>query len=240
MVSILFLRLIPALPPEPMGMGRRTGIFRSTWVGVVEGLRNRVVRAVFVGLLVGVGVAAMDNVALVFLAKQRGAGDFGYGLLVSGFGVGMIVASLTLVRMGRRLRPVRLLLLGWTLTGAGLLVTAASPLLGAMLVGQAFAGAGNGSSNIADNTLVQQHVPRSLLGRAFGLTRTGAFLGQAMAAILAGWLLELTSPATVFLIAGCGTLMIVALLWAMLRGSLTGPANEQRPSVRRPPATAGS
>jgi MFS family permease len=166
----------------------------------------------------------MDNVALVFLAKERGATDVAYGLLVSSFGVGMLISSLTLVRIGARTRTVPLLLVGWAMVGLGTLSTALVPVVAAMAGMQALAGAGNGTTNVADNTLIQQHVLRPQMGRAFGLTRVGAMVGGSVSAAVAGWLVDLTSPATVFVIAGAGGLAVVALLWVLLPTSVrTGP-----------------
>jgi MFS family permease len=231
LVSLLMLTRVPSLPPVPDPEGR-TGILRSTWRGVVQGMRHPVVRAVAVALFVGVGFAAMDNVALVFLAKQRGASDLAYGLLVSSFGLGMMAASLSLIRMGAGARTALLLLIGWGMVGLGTLTTAFVPLVAAMAVTQAVAGAGNGTTNVADNTLIQQYVPRSLMGRAFGLARVGAMAGGGVAAALAGWLVDLTSPATVFVIAGAGGLGVVWLLWAMLPRAVRaarGPAPPPAP-----------
>ena len=223
LASFLLLSRVPALPPVP-DQERESGILRDTWRGVVEGMRNPVVRAVAVTLFVGVAFAAMDNVALVFLAKERGATDVAYGLLVSSFGVGMLISSLTLVRIGARTRTVPLLLVGWAMVGLGTLSTALVPVVAAMAVMQALAGAGNGTTNVADNTLIQQHVLRPQMGRAFGLTRVGAMVGGSVSAAVAGWLVDLTSPATVFVIAGAGGLAVVALLWVLLPTSVrTGP-----------------
>src|SRR4051794_301261 len=81
LASALFLRMLPPLPARATD----AGLWRGAWTGVREGLRNRVARAVVVSLFAGVALAAMDNVALVFLAGDLGLGDVGYGALAAVF-----------------------------------------------------------------------------------------------------------------------------------------------------------
>jgi predicted MFS family arabinose efflux permease len=59
-------------------------------------------------------------------------------------------------------------------------------------------------------------VPRSMLGRVFGLYYGGVFLAEGLAYAAGGPLLEVVSPRTVFVIAGCGTLAAMLLLWRLL------------------------
>jgi MFS family permease len=82
---------------------------------------------------------------------------------------------------------------------------------------QAVGGFGNGLENIAADTLIQQAVPREMLGRVFGLVTTAAFGGSTLAYAAGGPLLDLSSPRAVFLIAGAGILAVTAYLWFALR-----------------------
>ena len=68
-------------------------------------------------------------------------------------------------------------------------------------------------------TLIQQAVPREMLGRVFGLVATAAFGGSTLAYAAGGPLLDLTSPRSVFLMAGAGILAVTAFLWFALRGA---------------------
>ncbi len=216
-VSILFLRTLPPLPPAPPeGDERRPGLAGSTWAGVREGMRNPVARAVGLTLFLGVSLAAMTNVALVFLARDLGTGDLGYGLLSAGFGVGMLLASVVLVRLAARVAPGRLMALGWMANGAGSVAVGASGLFALTLPAQAVAGSGNGITNVADTTLIHRHVPRGLQGRVFGLVGTAAFLGVSVASVAGGLLLDATSARTVFLVAGGGSVAVAALAWFLL------------------------
>jgi MFS family permease len=131
-------------------------------------------------LFVLVAFAAVDNVALVFLTgDQLGAGPAGYGVAASAFGAGMLVASVACARLTRGRSPVMLLLLAIAATGVGTLVTGFAPALSVVVAARPVAGAGNAVENIGLDTLVQDPVPRPLLGRVFGIVGTAAQLGAA-------------------------------------------------------------
>ena len=187
------------------------GMFASIRSGVRLAGRHGVVRGVCVTLLVGVAFAAMDNVALIFLARDEFLLDpAGVGLLSSAFGIGMVAASAGLLRLGVGASPRFVFVLGWLLTGGGGALTGAAPIAAVAFAAQALGGAGNGMENVAADTLIQQTVPKDMLGRAFGLSTTAAFIGGAIAYAAGGLLLELTSSRAVFVIAGAGTILAVA------------------------------
>jgi MFS family permease len=142
-------------------------------------------------LVVGVSFAALDNVALVFLARdQLGASPAGFGLLNAAFGMGALVATVALMRIGMVAGPGLLFVAGWVLTGVGELATGFVPTLSLAVGVQILAGAGNGIDNVANDTLIQRSVPREMLGRMFGLTGTAAYLGSGVAYAAGGPLLN--------------------------------------------------
>jgi MFS family permease len=216
LASAALLTRLPALPRAADGAGP------VTFLGdVKEGFSyvagHPAARVVVLSLFFGVAFAAVDNVALVFLARDVfDTGALGFGGLASAFGTGMLVASAFLISQRIKLVASRLFLLGMLLSGAGTLFTGLAPVLGVALVVQALAGAGNGIGNIASDTLVQQTVARTMLGRVFALVRLGAVAGSSLAALAGGFLLDLTSPRAVFVIGGAGVLAVVALAWVHL------------------------
>jgi MFS family permease len=66
-----------------------------------------------------------------------------------------------------------------------------APAVPVAIVVYAVGGFGNGLDNVATDTIVQRVVPRRLLGRAFGVVYTGAFLGSLIAFGVAGPLVDL-------------------------------------------------
>lgn len=163
---------------------------------------------------------SVDNVALVFLAQRSlGTGDTGYGLLVSLYGVGLTLASVLILRKSERVTSRSLFLLGILLDGIGTLLTGCAPFLLLALLTWCLAGVGNGLANVGNSTLLQQNVPRSLLGRVFGILSSSAYVAYSLAYAVGGPLLTVLSPRTVFVLAGGACVAVSLLVWVMLSRS---------------------
>jgi MFS family permease len=172
-----------------------------------------------------VAFAAMDNVALVFLVRDTlGGGPLAFGLLSAAYGVGMVVASTGLSLRVLPLTAAAIFLFGWFFSGVGILLAGLAPVLVLVGVGQVVAGLGNGAENIGVETLIQRTVPRALLGRTFGVATTAAFGGSTLAYAVSGFLLDLTSPRTVFVIGGSGVLAVTFVIGVFARNRLTEEA----------------
>jgi MFS family permease len=217
-VSAALVGRLPALPPQPAGT-ERVGLLKGTGEGLTYALRHPVARALVVGLGFGVMFAAVDDVALVFLAREDlDAGALGYGILVSVYGIGFALGSLVLLR-ARATAGVAVFTLGLGLSGTGGLLTGLAPVLGLAAFAQAVAGSGNGLEVVATDTLVQRSVPRSHRGRVFGVVSAATLLGGAVARGLGGVLLDLTSARATLVIGGCGALLVTLIAVVLLRGA---------------------
>jgi MFS family permease len=215
---LLSAALIAGLPSLRAAMdGGPSGFLAVGKEGLAFAWRNALVRALVVALLLGVAFAALDNVALVFLTRDvLGASAFGFGVVAAAFGVGLIAGSLTMSWWRRGIEARPLYLAGWLLNGAGTLFTGFAPTLAVAALTQVIAGLGNAMTQVAGDTLVQQTVPAPMLGRVFGLVSTAAFGGGTIAYATGGVLLDLTTPRTVFVVAGMGTLGVLALMIPLL------------------------
>lgn len=222
-ISAALLAALPALPPEPTDEPKPS-LLRGTREGLVYTLRHPVARALAVGLGFGVMFAAVDDVALIFLARDElGAGALGYGVLASAYGVGLALGSLALMR-GRTGRAEASFVFGLFLTGAGGLLTGLAPVFWLAALTQAVAGTGNGLDVVATDTLVQRSVPRSHRGRVFGVVSAATLIGAAVARGFGGVLLDLTSARATFIIGGSGVLLVTALSFALFRAVATDRA----------------
>ena len=217
--SAAILARLPQLRPAEPRKG--SGFLATGTEGLRYVWRTPSVRAVVIALFVAVAFAAMDNVALVFLVRETLDGSpLVFGLLTAAYGMGMIAAS-----GGLSLRLVRasagtVFLLGWVFSGVGIVLTGLAPVLLVVGIGQLLAGSGNGAENIGAETVVQRIVPRPLLGRTFGVVSTAAFAGSTLAYAASGFLLDATSPRTVFLVGGSGVLAVAVVLRLLARRAL--------------------
>jgi MFS family permease len=216
---LLSAALLTGLPPlRTLQEGERRGFLAVGTAGLAYAWRTPAVRALVLALFLGVAFAAVDNVALVFLVRETlGGGPLAFGVVTAAYGVGMLAASIGLSWRRATVAAGALLLVGWSASGAGTVLTGLAPLLAVAAVAQAVAGFGNGLENVAGDTLIQQVVPRAMLGRVFGLVATAGFGGSTLAYAAGGFVLDLTSVRTVFLIGGTGVLVVTAFLWVSLR-----------------------
>lgn len=214
--SALLLARVPALPP-PSARSER-GVLADTAAGLSYVAHRPVMRALAIGTLLFVSFAAIDNVALVFLVRDRLHGSQSeYGIAVAAFGVGMLLASLALTRFGDRQPPRRWLLAGVLGGTVGTGGTALAPTPALAMAGQILAGAGNTADLVATDTLIQQLVPRPLLGRAFGAVATAAQIGSAIAYLSGAALVAATGARTALLVSAAGMTLGLAALKPVIR-----------------------
>ena len=192
------------------------------WTGAREGLsnarRNKTTRVVVTTLFLGVMFGAVDNIAMVFLARDVfGTGPLGFAALWGAYGVGMLTGSVLLMRGVIKASPLRIFLFGWLLTGLGMIAAGVAPVMALAVAMQYVAGFGNAIDVIASDTLIQRAVPRAMLGRTFGLISTATYGASAIAYAAGGPLLDATSARTVFVVGGGGVLAVLVLAVVMAR-----------------------
>lgn len=152
------------------GAGSNEGHWREVVAGLALLRRSRPLLAVICAwgpVMFGFGIV---NVSEVVLAKESlGAGDAGYGLMLTAVGAGLLVGSLwagsAIERAGLRAAYTGAL----ALLAAGTAITAAAPSLWVAAPSLLIAGIGNGIALVGNVTLVQRDVHDQLRGRAFTL-----------------------------------------------------------------------
>ena len=234
-VSAALLFRLPLLPPHPT-LGKPAGALRSTRDGLRYSFSDPILRALLISSVLLVAFAGVDNVALVYLIRDTfGAGAFAYGAGTACFGIGMITATLVLVRLGQR-NEVRVLVTGNVATGVGTGLTGAVPVLAGVYPMQAIAGVGNALEVAAQNTLIQRRAEPSMLGRVSGASNAVVGLGFLIAYVGGGAVVEATSPRATFVIAGIGSLLAIAVLLPLLRnpGAISASASQEVASARPP------
>jgi MFS family permease len=204
LISAGLLSRIPL--PRPQQVGEEVGVLRELRSGFSYLAGARVPLAVMIGAFLTVLATDLAIPAEVFLAKGTfGAGDVGYGLLVSVWGGGMVLGSALMAVLGDRLRLLPTYFLGifvWALALAG---TGLSPTFVLALGMLAIAGAANGLDNVVTDTILQRQVPDAFLGRVFSVKYLGYGAGEALAYPAGGMLVDALGPRSTFLLAGIMT-----------------------------------
>jgi MFS family permease len=219
-LSAALLSRLPVLRPAPPENVSNSGLVAAARDGLSFLADHVTARAVTIGLFLITLFVALDNVGLVFLAERSlHANGAGYGLLLAGYGVGMVIGPLLLLRAGTRITPALSLLAGIIVMGVGTLLCGLAPTLVIAIACQGIVGVGNGWQNVGNDTLLQHTVPRPLLGRVFGMAYSAPYAALLITYAAGGALLQLTTPRIVFVIAGTGTLAAAPLLWMLLLGS---------------------
>lgn len=232
LLSAALLSRLPALPradtiAKPLPA---EGVIRSLRIGLRYIARHPIARAVTLGLFGATLFVSLDNVGLVFLTERTlRAGAQGYSLAMAGYGIGMVIAPLLLLRLSARLRPGAMLIAGIALMGLGTMLCGLAPSLVAAIALQCGVGIGNGFQNVTNDTLLQRSVSRELLGRVFGAVYSVPYGTTLITYAAGGVLLALTSPRIVFAIAGLGTIAVAPLVWVLLAHSevIASPSQPQ-------------
>ena len=213
--------LTTTLPPmAPPAETEHEGFLTATATGARFIWGNQVLRTVSISLALLVSFLAVDNVALVFLVRDTlGGSAFAYGLIEAVFGVGMLAGSFWIMRGGGGgWVATRLYLLSCSLCSVASIGSGVAPSLAALAPVQAVAGSGNGIEIVASETIIQQQVPRGMIGRVYGFTSSMTSLGLGIAMAFGGFLVDATSPRATFLIAAAGGLLVtLAVAPTMLR-----------------------
>ncbi|HEV2923581.1 MAG TPA: MFS transporter [Solirubrobacteraceae bacterium] len=194
------------------------------------------------------GLLAMEAVALLFFeaggpievayAKATlHAGDRGYGLLLTAWGLGAVLGSLVFARLVSR--PLAAMLGAGTLAiGAGYVGFAIVPSLALACLAAVVGGIGNGLQWPSLISIVQRLTPQRLQGRMMGGVESLAALCLAVGLLLGGTLVAVSSPRVAFLAVGAGAIATTAALVRRTQQSLSAVAGEADGEAGGPPADA--
>jgi MFS family permease len=180
------------------------------------------------------GLLVAESVALVFFAADASievpyakatlhAGDSGYGLLLTVWGVGAAIGSLAFARAARR--PIGVMLsMGTVAVGLAYVGFALAPSLGIACIAGVLGGAGNGVQWASLISAVQQLTPPNLHTRMMGAVESINALFPALGLILGGALTAASSTRTAFLVVGVGAVAMTVAFVRLTAGSTLGQA----------------
>lgn len=203
---------MPQAEPEPGQMRDRVR------AGIAYIRRQKMLRRILTAQgLAFVFFAAVLPVEVVYVKETLGSNDTGYGLMLAGWGVGMVLGSLLFARLRQASLPL-LLLFSTLAVGAGYLGLAAAPTLAVACAASVLGGAGNGIQWVTAISAVQELTAESMQARVMSVLES---IGAAMPGVgfaLGGLIAALLSPRMTFLVAGVGVLAIVVVMAPLLGG----------------------
>jgi MFS family permease len=212
-VSAGFVAWIPArLLQSARSIGR--GYWRDIGDGFGAIAKSRMLKTVLVAWTISQVWFGFVNVAELFLARRAyHSGVFGFGLLWSATGVGLVMGSLLVRGLSQRfsarmLYPRALLLLAVGATGA-----AVAPNVWVGSAAMIVCGLGNAIAIVQNITLVQRGAPDLLRGRALTAIMSANYAMMLVAFIVAGPLVNIVGPRPVYGIAASS--VVVAALVAI-------------------------
>jgi MFS family permease len=221
--AVLLLR-IPAVRLQS-----EQGITRGHWRDLADGLdafrRSRVLVMVLIAFGLTMLATGLVNVSEIFLAtRSLGSGAFGYGLLWTATGVGLVIGSLVTGALSERYDVLLTYPVAFVPWAAGIVGAAISPNVWVAALAMVVSGFGNGLTFPMTVLLIQRHTTDRLRGRAFTLVISAhnALLGIAMVA--AGELTNVIGPRWTYTVAGALTASGGITAYALSRGISPRPA----------------
>jgi MFS family permease len=205
LISAILLSTVP-LPHPRRESEEEAGFVRELRSGFGYLVGTRVPLAIVVGAFLTILTINATVPAEVFLAKETfGAGDVGYGLLVSLWGGGMVLGSAMMAVLGNRINLVLLYFLSIFMGASALVGTGLAPAFILALGALTVEGAATGIDNVATDTILQKRVPEAFLGRVFSIRFLGYSAGEALAYPLGGLLVDTVGPRSTYILAGIAT-----------------------------------
>ncbi len=210
--AVLVATLVPQRRARPSG---------EEVADVLAGLRilarDRILRALSMGAMVANAVGAPAfAVLLPALAIRAGFGAGALGLMLAGFGGGLVVGSLSAARLSSRLGRRRLLALAFAGTGVGLALVASGPPLPIIVALLVLTGLATGPINPIAFTVMQERVPAAIRGRVFGAVIGGVMVAAPLGMLGFGALAEFNGP-RIGLAAGGAAFVAIGLFFALWR-----------------------
>ncbi len=155
-------------------------------------------------------------VEIVYAAHTLHSGASGYGILLSSWGGGAVIGSAIYARW-RRLPGRELIALGTLVLGVGFLVTAAAPSLAIAVAGSIVGGVGNGIEAVAGPTALQERTEQRWMAMVISFSDSLFPMVTGAGIVLGGAIAALAGPRAALATAGCGALVVTAIVWIVLR-----------------------
>ncbi len=187
-------------------------------------------------MLMALGMVAVTVLEVIFVKSILGAGDDGYGLLLSVAGIGALIGSLLAGWIGKKVSASALFCWTGVLGGLSFFFYANIPIfyitLGIVLIQMIVFSVGQ----VAAQSLLQQMIPEELRGRVFAQIITGYTITHLLGAGVWGALIDRIGVIPVFNLAG--VIATLAGLVLLVNLSLLQKAETQALTPTSPSSSA--
>lgn len=214
--ALILLRIPGRLLQSEQGISR--GHWRDLKDGIGEYRRSHALGTAFLAFGLTQLASGIVNVAEIFLAtRSLHAGAFGYGLLWTGSGIGLVVGSILTGSILEHREPLRAYPFAFLPCVVGLVGAAIAPNVWLAALGMVVAGVGNGLAFPMTVLLVQRNTTDDMRGRVFTVIISGhnALLGLAF--VGAGALTATAGPRWAFVAAAALTFGSACTAYALGR-----------------------
>jgi hypothetical protein len=162
---------------------------------------------VAVALVICLGSVALP-IEVVFARNTLHAGDTGYGLLLTSWGVGMIFGGFGFA-VGKDVRLMTMLGVSTLLEALGYGGMAAAPTLAVACLFSYVGGIGNSAAWVAARTALQERIPLSRQAAVMAVLESANQVMPALGFIVGGAVTALTSPRVAYAISAAGVAAVV-------------------------------
>lgn len=175
--------------------------------------------------------SAVLPIEVVYVKETLGAGDSGYGLLLAGWGIGMVAGGTAFAAL-RRTSLGPLLFFSTLAVGAGYLGMAVAPSLGAACLAAALGGSGNGVQWVTMVNAIQELTASSMQARVMSVLESIARATPGIGYLAGGLIASAVDPRATFFFAGAGVVALVAVVTPIV-----GPRMPSRGDTERRPGS---
>jgi MFS family permease len=174
-------------------------------------------------------------IEVIYAKESLGTTSAGFGVLLASWGAGIVAGSILFVAV-REKSAAGLILLSTAAIGLAYLGMAGAESLVAACLLSVLGGTGNGIQWVSVMTALQEATPADYQTRVVGLLESALAAMPGVGYLIGGILTAVGSPRTAYAVAGAGTLLLVVIALAALRGlGLGHPARRSSDLDTGPP-----
>jgi MFS family permease len=202
---------------KPASVEPVDGLWQEMTVGAVALWQHPAAMRLVGADMTGSLVYGMQTVLFILLSSKLGWADHGYGVLLAAAGAGGVIGTVLIGRIGRIVRPQRVLGVALLAQGCAMTVTAFSPTIAGVLVLALLGGMGATIVEVMTETGLQRELDEAFLARAYGFAFPAAIAGIVLGSLLAAPLVAAVGLTGALVLPGIAVCVHAAVLLRSVR-----------------------